>query len=101
MVYQVIGETAMILHFAFLIYVTLGGFLTWRWPRTFWLHVPFAAYSLSINLIGWECPSPTSRTGGASTPVRTVWAMWVSSTTTSPAPSILRNTPSPHNSSRE
>lgn len=56
MFYQVIGEIAMILHFAFLLYVTLGGFLTWRWPRAFWLHVPVAAYSLAINIVGWECP---------------------------------------------
>lgn len=55
MFYQVVGETAMVLHFAFVAYVVVGGFLAWRWPSTFWLHLPFAAYSLSINIIGWEC----------------------------------------------
>ncbi|WP_017615882.1 DUF2784 domain-containing protein [Nocardiopsis salina] len=56
MFYQLVGETAMVLHFAYLAYLVLGGFIAWRWPRTFWLHVPVAAYSLSINIIGWECP---------------------------------------------
>ena len=56
MFYQVIGEIAMILHFAFLVHVTLGGFLAWRWPRLFWVHLPVAAYALAINIIGWKCP---------------------------------------------
>lgn len=56
MIYQVIGDTAMILHFAFLVYVTLGGFLAWRWPRMIWPHVAVAAYALGITVIGWECP---------------------------------------------
>ncbi|WP_026118737.1 DUF2784 domain-containing protein [Nocardiopsis salina] len=56
MAYQVIGEGAMLLHFAFLVYVTFGGFLAWRWPRTLWAHVPIAAYALGIAVIGWVCP---------------------------------------------
>ncbi|MBE2997293.1 DUF2784 domain-containing protein [Nocardiopsis sp. HNM0947] len=56
MFYQLVGETAMILHFAYVVYVVLGGFVTWRWPRTFWIHLPVAGYALSINTVGWECP---------------------------------------------
>ncbi|GHC88094.1 hypothetical protein GCM10007079_32790 [Nocardiopsis terrae] len=54
--YQVLGETAMLLHFAFLVYVTLGGFLAWRWPRALWPHAATALYALGITLIGWQCP---------------------------------------------
>lgn len=56
MVYQVIGDTAMVLHFAFLVYVTLGGFLAWRWPRMIWPHLIVAAYAFGITVIGWDCP---------------------------------------------
>lgn len=56
MAYRVIGEGAMLLHFAFLVYVTFGGFLAWRWPRALWLHVPIAGYALGIAAIGWVCP---------------------------------------------
>lgn len=56
MIYRVIGETAMLLHFAFLLYVVFGGFLTWKWPRTVLLHVPIALYGLGIAIVGWTCP---------------------------------------------
>jgi Protein of Unknown function (DUF2784) len=37
--YQLLAELVMLLHFGFLAYVALGGFLAWRWP---WLIVPHA-----------------------------------------------------------
>jgi Protein of Unknown function (DUF2784) len=35
--YQLLAELVMLLHFGFLAYVALGGFLAWRRP---WLIVP-------------------------------------------------------------
>jgi hypothetical protein len=46
----------MVLHFAFLVYLVLGGFLAWRWRRTIWLHVAVVAWGVSIVTIGQECP---------------------------------------------
>lgn len=43
-------------HFAFLVYLPIGGFLALRWRRSLWLHVAavlWAAASVSVNL--W-CP---------------------------------------------
>ncbi|MDA2809002.1 DUF2784 domain-containing protein [Nocardiopsis suaedae] len=54
--YRLLGEAAMLLHFAFLAYVTLGGFLAWRWPALLWPHALVAAYALAITLVGWDCP---------------------------------------------
>lgn len=56
MIYRVIGDTAMVLHLAFLAYVTLGGFLAWRWPRTIWPHTAVALYGLGVTVVGWTCP---------------------------------------------
>ncbi|MFE9241977.1 DUF2784 domain-containing protein [Nocardiopsis sp. NPDC006938] len=56
MVYRVIGEGAMVLHLAFLVYVALGGLLAWRWPRAIWPHLACALYGLGITVIGWTCP---------------------------------------------
>ena len=56
MIYRLIGEGAMVLHMAFLIYVALGGFLAWRWPRMIWPHLACALYGLGITVIGWDCP---------------------------------------------
>ncbi|MDA2815132.1 DUF2784 domain-containing protein [Nocardiopsis sp. RSe5-2] len=54
--YRLLGEAAMLLHFAFLAYVTLGGLLAWRWPALLWPHALVAAYALAITLVGWDCP---------------------------------------------
>ncbi|PSK86540.1 uncharacterized protein DUF2784 [Murinocardiopsis flavida] len=53
--YQIIGDTAMLLHFGFLAYVMFGGFLGWKWPKAFWPHLIIAAYGLGIVLIDWPC----------------------------------------------
>ncbi|MBB4931033.1 hypothetical protein F4561_001853 [Lipingzhangella halophila] len=56
MEYRIIGEAAMLVHFAFVLYVAFGGFFAWRWPRMFWPHLVIAAYGLGITLVGWTCP---------------------------------------------
>ncbi|MDT5229767.1 MAG: hypothetical protein QOI39_267, partial [Mycobacterium sp.] len=38
--YHVVVVVAVVLHFAFLCYVVVGGFVALRWRRTIWLHVP-------------------------------------------------------------
>lgn len=58
MMYQVLTTVVLTLHFAYLGYVVVGGFLAWRWPRTIWLHLGAAAWGLVIvaNPWGWQCP---------------------------------------------
>ncbi|GHC88100.1 hypothetical protein GCM10007079_32800 [Nocardiopsis terrae] len=56
MIYRIIGDTAMIIHAAFILYVAIGGLLAWRWPRTFRIHLGCALYGLSISVVGWICP---------------------------------------------
>jgi len=46
----------MLIHFAFLAYVVLGGFLAWRWPRTVWLHLAMAGWGLSTVVFRLNCP---------------------------------------------
>ncbi|WP_017569034.1 DUF2784 domain-containing protein [Nocardiopsis halotolerans] len=50
-----VGHTAMALHFVFLGFVVFGGFLAWRWPRVFWVHLCVAAYALGIVIVDWPC----------------------------------------------
>ncbi|KOX07220.1 DUF2784 domain-containing protein [Nocardiopsis sp. NRRL B-16309] len=56
MLYRIIGEAAMVAHAAFILYMAIGGFLAWKWPRTFWIHLGCALYGLSISVVGWICP---------------------------------------------
>lgn len=55
MTYLLVGYAAMVLHFVFLGLVVFGGFLTWRWPRFFWVHLGVAAYALGIVVVDRPC----------------------------------------------
>jgi uncharacterized membrane protein YhhN len=51
------------LHFAFVLFVVLGGLLVLRWPRLAYVHVPVAIYGALIELVGWICPlTPLEKT---------------------------------------
>ncbi|MGH3681980.1 MAG: DUF2784 domain-containing protein [Natronosporangium sp.] len=56
--YQVLTTLVLTLHFAYLAYVVVGGFLAWRWRRTIWLHLAATGWGLVIvaNPWGWRCP---------------------------------------------
>jgi hypothetical protein len=43
-------------HFAFLAYGVFGGFLSWRWPRTIWLHLVCVLWLVAIVAFAWRCP---------------------------------------------
>ena len=43
-------------HFAFLIYLPVGGFLALRWRRTIWLHVAAVAWAAVSVLLHVSCP---------------------------------------------
>jgi hypothetical protein len=44
------------LHFAFILFVVLGGLLALRWPRLAWVHVPVAIWGALIEFVGFTCP---------------------------------------------
>lgn len=52
----VLANVVMLLHFAFLVFLVLGGFLAWRWPRLLTAHVAMAAWGAAIVAFGWLCP---------------------------------------------
>jgi hypothetical protein len=50
------ADAVITIHFAFIIFVALGGFLAWRWRRLVWLHVPVVLWGALIEFVGWTCP---------------------------------------------
>ncbi len=51
-----VSRILVVVHFGFLAFVVLGGFLVmWR-PWVAWLHVPCAAWGALIVSMGWICP---------------------------------------------
>jgi hypothetical protein len=53
----VLASVTVVVHFAALLYIGLGGFLAWRWPKSIFVHVFFAAWGVAINTVpGLPCP---------------------------------------------
>ncbi|HET7279637.1 MAG TPA: DUF2784 domain-containing protein [Dermatophilaceae bacterium] len=56
MVYRIVGDATMLVHFGFLVFVTLGGFLAWRWRRLIGVHLVVSAWAFVIVVLGPPCP---------------------------------------------
>ena len=56
MPYRLLADATVVAHAGFLAYLTVGGFLAWRWRALLWPHVATAVYGLGIVVIGWDCP---------------------------------------------
>ena len=54
--YTIVVVITVAVHFAFVGYGVLGGFLTLRWPRTIWLHVPVVTWCVAIEVVAFICP---------------------------------------------
>ena len=50
------ADAIVALHFAFVLFVVLGGLLVLRWPRVVWLHVPAVIWGALVEFTGGICP---------------------------------------------
>ena len=50
------ADFVVLLHFAFILFVVIGGLVVLRWPRFMWLHIPAVAWGAFIELTGRVCP---------------------------------------------
>lgn len=67
--YELILAAIVAVHFAFVIYVVIGGFLALRWPRTILLHIVAVGWAAANGFLGVPCPLTelervTRRAGG-------------------------------------
>jgi len=52
-----LAHATMVVHFIALLYIGLGGFLAWRWPKAIFVHIFFALWGIAINTVpGLPCP---------------------------------------------
>nr|HID60087.1 DUF2784 domain-containing protein [Desulfobacterales bacterium] len=56
MLYHLLADTVVVFHFAFVLFVVLGGIISIWWRRVVWLHVPAALWSAVVEFTGWICP---------------------------------------------
>lgn len=72
--YEVVVGLAIAAHFAFLVYLTVGGFIALRWRHTIWVHVLAVLWGIAITTAHLDCPLTwlerwgRSRAGMASLP---------------------------------
>ena len=55
-VYRWLAVLVIGLHFAYMIYLIIGGFLAWRWPRTIALHLVAAGWAAASITFHLNCP---------------------------------------------
>jgi hypothetical protein len=55
-IYRILADLVVVLHFAFILFVLAGGFAVLRYPRMIRLHLPAAIWGALIEFKGWICP---------------------------------------------
>lgn len=55
-IYGNLATFVVVFHFAFLLFVILGGLLVARWPKVIWLHIPCFLWGSWIEVSGGICP---------------------------------------------
>lgn len=56
MIWSLLADSLVILHFVFTAFVIFGGFLTWRWPQIAFLHLPALAWGCWVEVSHSICP---------------------------------------------
>ena len=56
LIFRILADAVVVLHLAVVAYIVGGGALAWRWPRLALVHLPFAAWGVAIEMVGWTCP---------------------------------------------
>lgn len=52
----VLVEVVVVLHFAFLAFVVLGGFVAWRWRGAIYAHLAVAVWAILSLTVDLTCP---------------------------------------------
>ncbi|MGF6884427.1 hypothetical protein ABIA39_005662 [Nocardia sp. GAS34] len=56
MMYRLLADITAGVHFLFVAYVVLGGFIAWRWRWTIWTHLAAFGWGFSTIVFGLSCP---------------------------------------------
>ena len=56
MVYRFLADLVVVLHFCFVLFAVLGGFLAFWKSWMAWYHIPAVFWAAGIEFLGWVCP---------------------------------------------
>lgn len=73
--FRALADAVVVVHFAFVVFVAIGGLIAWRWPWVLVVHVPAVVWALGIVTVGYDCPLTSleryfRRLGGEQVPRR-------------------------------
>ena len=54
--YRLLADVTAGVHFLFVAYVVVGGFIAWRWRWTIWTHLAAFGWGFSTIIFGLSCP---------------------------------------------
>jgi hypothetical protein len=56
MIYRLLADVVVAVHFGFVLFVIFGGLFALRWPKAAWIHVPVALWGAGIEFLSGICP---------------------------------------------
>jgi len=56
MLYSILADIVVAIHFLFILFVALGALFVLKWPWVMYLHLPAAGWGALIMFMGWICP---------------------------------------------
>jgi hypothetical protein len=56
MVYNLLADLVVLVHFLFVLFSLLGALLVIRWRKIMWLHLPAALWAAGVEFSGKICP---------------------------------------------
>ncbi len=56
MVWEYFADIVVVIHFAFVAFVTGGALLLFRWRKVIWIHLPAVLWGACAEFIHWRCP---------------------------------------------
>jgi hypothetical protein len=54
--YRILADMVVVVHLTFILFVTVGSALIWKWPRLLWPHLAVVAWAAAIVTVGFTCP---------------------------------------------
>src|SRR5437764_11910757 len=56
---RLLADVVVLAHLAYLVFIPVGGFLTWRWPKVIPAHLAAIAVAIVSITAGFDCPLTT------------------------------------------
>ncbi|HYY58571.1 MAG TPA: DUF2784 domain-containing protein [Pyrinomonadaceae bacterium] len=56
MAFRILADVVLVLHFAFVLFVAVGGLVVLRWRPMMLLHLPAVVWGVLVECANWTCP---------------------------------------------